>query len=90
VVCFDQDWDWAEQVLLQLMQVSSLEKTKRAKLLVLGPRFDPAKGTADMRAFRFTTFNKLDLDTHSFKEALKSAIWSNVTTSTGVPTGNLN
>ena len=90
VVCFDQDWDWAEQVLLQLRQVSSVEKTKRAKLLVVGPQFDPAKGTADMRAFRFTTFNRLELDTHSFKEALKSAIWSNVTISAGVSVGSLN
>jgi hypothetical protein len=74
VVCFDQDWDWAQQVLLQLKQLSNIDKSKRTKLLVVGPRFDPNIGTVDMRAFRFTTFNKLNLDKQSFKEALKVAI----------------
>jgi hypothetical protein len=88
VICFDQDWDWAQQVLLQLKQLSTIEKAKRTKLLVVGPRFDPNRGTVDMRAFRFTTFNRLDLDKNSFKEALKFAIVPAVNGSAAVSAAN--
>ena len=75
VVCFDQEWDWARAILLQLNSYS--DNAKRARLLVVGPRYDPAKGVAEFRNFRFKTFNGSSLDATSLKDALKQAIQQN-------------
>ncbi|MFZ3327512.1 MAG: hypothetical protein WA231_17230 [Methylocella sp.] len=75
VVCFDQEWDWARAILLQLNSYS--DDAKRARLLVVGPRYDPAKGVAEFRNFRFKTFNGSSLDATSLKDALKQAIQQN-------------
>lgn len=77
VVCFDQEWDWANAVLLQLKQASSLDDANRARLFVIGPRYDPAKGVADFRNYHFKTindFNESSLDADSFKKLLKQKI----------------
>jgi hypothetical protein len=78
VICFDQEWPWAISVAAQLKQVCAVDKTNRARILVVGPHFSPDKGLVDMRTFRFKTFNELDLDKESFKEALKRAIQQSV------------
>jgi hypothetical protein len=77
VVCFDQEWDWAKEVLLQLKLVSPSDSAKRARLLVVGPHFDPAKGLFEFRNYHFKTFNGSSLDATSFKETLKQAIQQN-------------
>ena len=74
VVCFDQEWDWAKHVLLQLKQVSSSNHANKARLLVVGPRYDPAKGLFEFRNYDFKTFNGSSLDATSFKKSLKQKI----------------
>jgi TIR domain len=81
VICFDQEWDWARAALLQIKQVSSLANANRARLVVIGPHYDPAKGLKEFPNFRFKTFNSFDkssLDATSFKETLKRTIQQSV------------
>jgi hypothetical protein len=81
VICFDQEWDWARSALLQIKQVSSLGNANRARLVVIGPHYDPARGLKEFPNFRFKTFNSFDkssFDATSFKETLKRAIQQSV------------
>jgi len=87
VLCFDQEWDWAREFLRELNHVSSSSNTNRARLIVVGPHFDPAKGVREFRNYRFKTFNDFNesrLDAISFKETLKRAIQQNMTNLTSV------
>ena len=77
MVCFDQEWAWAKDVLLQIKQVSPSDSAKRARLLVVGPHFDPAKGLFEFRNYHFKTINGWSLDATSLKETLKQAIQQN-------------
>ena len=86
VVCFDQDWAWAEQVLLQIKQLNTRDGAK-ARLLIVGPKFDPTKGSVDMRIYRFKTFCKLSLNTDAFKEDLKNTILASIAVTSAVAGG---
>jgi len=74
VLCFDQEWDWAVDVLLQLKQVSSLEEPNKTRLLIVGPHYQVEKGDVDVRTFRFQTFKELEVDEKTFVEQLKEKI----------------
>jgi hypothetical protein len=74
VLCFDQEWDWAFDVLRQLKQVSSPEESNKTQLLIVGPQYQVEKGDVDVRTFRFQTFKELELDDKTFKKQLKKKI----------------
>jgi TIR domain len=80
VLCFDQEWGWAKEISRELNSVSSSANANRARLIVVGPNFDPAKGVREYRNYHFKTFNDFNesrLDATSFKETLKRAIQQN-------------
>jgi hypothetical protein len=74
VLCFDQEWDWAFDVLVQLRQVSSPEEPEKTRLLIVGPHYQPEKGDVDVSNFRFQTFKQLEVDENTFKKQLKRKI----------------
>ena len=74
VLCFDQEWDWAFDVLLQLRQVSSPEEPDKTRLLIVGPHYQAEKGDVDVSNFRFQTFKELEVDENTFKKQLKRKI----------------
>ena len=74
VLCFDQEWDWAFDVLLQLRQVSSPEEPEKTRLLIVGPQYQVDKGDVDVSNFRFQTFKELEADEKTFKKHLKMKI----------------
>jgi hypothetical protein len=74
VLCFDQEWDWAFDVLLQLRQVSSPEDSDKTRLLIVGPHYQAEKGDVDFSNFRFQTFKELEVDETTFKKHLKTKI----------------
>src|SRR5208337_4341788 len=73
VLCFDQEWDWAFDVLLQLRQVSSPDEADKTRLLVVGPQYQPEKGDVDVSNFSFQTFKALELDENTLNR-LKTRI----------------
>jgi hypothetical protein len=52
VLCFDQEWNWANKIILQLRQIMG-EQTKKTKIFVTGPEYRK-KGKFEP-AFRFKT-----------------------------------
>jgi hypothetical protein len=74
VLCFDQEWDWAFDVLRQFRQVSSPEEPAKTRLLIVGPQYQADKGDVDVSNFSFQTFKELEVDENTFKKQLKSKI----------------
>jgi hypothetical protein len=78
VLCFDQEWDWAFDVILQLRQVTSTEDQK-TRLLIVGSHYQAERGDINVSNFRFQTFKALEVDDATFKKALKNKIDSRYT-----------
>jgi hypothetical protein len=74
VLCFDQEWDWAFDVLRELRQVSSPGEPAKTRLLIVGPQYQADKGDVDVSNFSFQTFKDLEADENTFKKHLKSKI----------------
>ena len=62
VICFDQEWQWATNVMREIRQLLKSDTAKRVRLLIIGPQAK-ASVSLDTRAFRFTT-----LDAHAMDE----------------------
>jgi hypothetical protein len=73
VICFDQEWKWATNVMREIRQLLKVDIAKRARLLIIGPQ--AREGVSiDTRAFRFTTLNAHAMDEERLRELLKEAI----------------
>ena len=76
VICFDQEWQWATNVMREIRQLLKVDAAKRVRLLIIGPQ--TREGVSiDTRAFRFTTLNAHALDEERLRELLKEAILGN-------------
>jgi hypothetical protein len=73
VICFDQEWQWAINVMREIRQLIKSDTAKRARLLIIGPKTEEGI-RVDSRAFRFTTLNAHALDEEHLRELLKEAI----------------
>jgi hypothetical protein len=73
VICFDEAWSWARNIMGQIRQLIKADAAKRARLLIIGP---PAKEGFEVnaRAFRFTTLNANAIDEQQLREFLKDAL----------------
>jgi hypothetical protein len=76
VICFDQEWQWATNVMREIRQLLKTDAAKRSRLLIIGPQAK-AGVSLDTRAFRFTTLNANALDEEHLRELLKEAISGN-------------
>jgi hypothetical protein len=73
VICFDQEWQWATNVMREIRQLLKADTAKRVRLLIIGPQ--AREGVSlDTRAFRFTTLNAHAMDEERLRELLKEAI----------------
>jgi hypothetical protein len=78
VVCFDQDWDWASEVLSQLNQISARFGSRQRKLFIICPR-DLDRGSLEVDVLGFKAINALDPTTvpitdHLAAELLEEAV----------------
>jgi hypothetical protein len=74
VICFDQEWGWASNVMREIRQLIRSENSKGVRLLLIGPQ--AKRGVSfDSSAFRFTTLNAHDMDEEDLREMLKQAIF---------------
>jgi hypothetical protein len=73
VICFDQEWRWATNIMGQIRQLIKADAAKRARLLIIGP---PARDGFEVNAsaFRFTTLNANAIDEQQLREFLKEAL----------------
>lgn len=73
VICFDQAWGWARNIMGQIRQLIKADAAKRARLLIIGP---PAREGFEVNAsaFRFTTLNANAIDEQQLREFLKEAL----------------
>jgi hypothetical protein len=85
VICFDQEWGWASNVMREIRQLIRSQNSKGVRLLLIGPQAKPGV-SFDSTAFRFTTLNAYDLDEEHLRELLKQAIFA---TTGGEPTAKL-
>jgi hypothetical protein len=76
VICFDQEWQWATNVMREIRQLLKADAAKRVRLLIIGPQAK-AGVSIDTRAFRFTTLNAHAMDEEHLRELLKEAILGN-------------
>jgi hypothetical protein len=76
VLCFDQSWDWASELVKELSRMPDLRSAGKARLLVAGPR-DRHAGLYDARTLGFKTINGIDLDAPGLRELLKAEILAN-------------
>jgi hypothetical protein len=76
VICFDQEWRWATNVMREIRQLLTSDAGKRVRLLIIGPQAK-AGVSLDTRAFRFTTLDAHAMDEEHLRELLKEAILGN-------------
>jgi hypothetical protein len=77
VICFDQEWGWASNVMREIRQLISSQKSKGVRLLLIGPQARPGV-SFDSTSFRFTTLNAYDMDEERLRELLKQIICEGV------------
>jgi hypothetical protein len=73
VVCFDQDWIWANNVIREIRHLIKTGAPQRAQIFVIGPK-DMQKGAFNVAAFKFKTVNAIGRDESAVKEHLRQAI----------------
>jgi hypothetical protein len=73
VICFDQEWGWASNVMREIRQLIRSDSSKGVRLLLIGPQATHGVNF-DGSAFRFTTLNGYDMDEEHLRELLKQAI----------------
>ena len=73
VVCFDQDWSWATNIIRELRQLSGPDASRRSHIFVVGP-VDKQLGELKVDAFKFTTVNTLGSKEDDVREQLRRAI----------------
>lgn len=76
VICFDEAWGWARNIMGQIRQLITADSAKRVRLLIIGP---PAKEGFELNAsaFRFTTLNANAVDDQQLRVFLKDALAGN-------------
>jgi hypothetical protein len=75
LLCFDQDWIWAQYVWRELKQISGNGDARKAQILVAGPE-DQRKGSLRAPNGKVRTVNGIDVAANLVKEELKREILS--------------
>lgn len=76
VLCFDQNFNWAGELVKELSRMPDLRAAGKARLIVAGPR-DRHAGILDWRTLGFKTINGIEMDTDALAERLKAEILAN-------------
>ena len=74
VLCFDQSWEWARELVKELSRMPDLRGAGKARLLIAGPRDRHAELCGTLG---FKTINGIDLDVSGLKELLTAEIVAN-------------
>lgn len=73
VVCYDQDWIWANNVIRELRQLNRTDSARRAQIFVVGP-VNKQQGAFNVEAFKFRTVDALSRDEDVVRDQLRQVI----------------
>jgi hypothetical protein len=73
VVCYDQDWIWANNVIRELRQLSRTDSARRAQIFVVGP-VNKQQGAFYVEAFKYRTVDALSRDEEVVRDQLRQVI----------------